>query len=74
MFFFLIIILLGHSNLFELELVTQAGTYVKEFVHGDFERTRPSISSLIGYPSDMVALDCIDIDLVWPEDDLQATK
>ncbi|XP_066146067.1 tRNA pseudouridine synthase Pus10 isoform X2 [Euwallacea fornicatus] len=59
--------ILGH-DLFELEVITQAGTYVKEFVHGDFERTYPSITSLVGYPTDLVALDCIDIDLVWPEE------
>ncbi|CAG9769191.1 unnamed protein product [Ceutorhynchus assimilis] len=57
----------GQSNLFELEIVTQAGTYVKEFVHGDFERTVPSVSSIVGYPTDLVALDCVNIDLVWPE-------
>ncbi|KAL1491413.1 hypothetical protein ABEB36_012014 [Hypothenemus hampei] len=56
----------GHSDLFELVMVTQAGAYVKEFVHGDFKRTQPNISSLIGYPTDMIALDCIDIDLAWP--------
>lgn len=53
--------------MFELAVSTQAGTYVKEFVHGDFERTHPSISSILGYPTDLVALDCMDIDLVWPE-------
>ena len=29
-------------------LETQAGTYVKEFVHGDFGRTRPSLANLLG--------------------------
>lgn len=57
----------GHSDLFEIELVTQAGTYVKEFIHGDFKRTEPSISSILGYSTDVVALDCMDINLLWPE-------
>ncbi|KAF7282622.1 hypothetical protein GWI33_002340 [Rhynchophorus ferrugineus] len=59
----------GHKELFEVEFVTQAGTYVKEFVHGDFNRTTPSLSSVVGYPTDLVALDCIDIELIWPEKD-----
>jgi len=59
----------GHDDLFEVDLVTQAGTYVKEFIHGDFERTDPSISSLLGYATDLVALDCVDINLIWPEAD-----
>ena len=29
-------------------LVTSAGTYVKEFVHGDLGRTRPSVGELLG--------------------------
>jgi tRNA pseudouridine synthase 10 len=30
-----------------LDFVTQAGTYIKELVHGDFQRTTPSISGMI---------------------------
>ncbi len=30
-----------------LRLITQAGTYVKEFVHGDFGRTTPHLGSII---------------------------
>lgn len=54
------------GNLFEVEIVTQAGTYVKEFVHGDLERTCPNLCSIVGYSTDIVALDCIDINLEWP--------
>ncbi|KAJ8980890.1 hypothetical protein NQ317_011274 [Molorchus minor] len=57
----------GHSNLFEIMLITQAGTYVKEFINGDFQRTQPSLSSIIKHPVDVVALDVIKIDLKWPE-------
>lgn len=55
-----------------LDLITQAGThassldnilillsYVKEFVHGDFGRTNPNLSSLLGTESlcDLLLLD-----------------
>ena len=32
---------------FKLVLVSQAGTYVKEFVHGDFNRTVPNLQGLL---------------------------
>lgn len=43
---------------FRLSLSTTAGTYVKEFVHGDLGRCTPSISSLLGCKTDIVELDC----------------
>ena len=46
----------GH-HLFLLKLATQAGTYVKEFVHGDFDRTVPNVAQLLGYDVDIIALD-----------------
>lgn len=49
-----------------LDIVTQAGTYVKELVHGEFGRTRPSISSIIGRDIDIAALDVKAIELDWP--------
>jgi tRNA pseudouridine synthase 10 len=36
-----------NSTFLELKLETSAGTYVKEFVHGDFGRTSPSMRTLI---------------------------
>ena len=38
---------------------TEAGTYIKELVHGDFGRTRPSLSSILGCNIDILALDVI---------------
>ena len=35
------------NHLFILHLSTSAGTYVKEFVHGDFGRTIPNLSSIL---------------------------
>lgn len=56
----------GNHRAIVLDLVTQAGTYVKEFIHGEFGRTVPSISSIIGQEIDIVALDVNGIDLDWP--------
>lgn len=43
---------------FRLHLSTSAGTYVKEFCHGDCARTYPSISTLLEGKTDIVTLDC----------------
>ena len=43
--------------LFKLTLCTQAGTYVKEFVHGDFGRTSPNLCSILDCDVDIIALD-----------------
>lgn len=53
--------------MFTLDLETQAGTYVKEFVHGDFGRTKPSLSSILGVDVDIIALDVTAISLDWPK-------
>lgn len=60
-----------HSNenetFFSLVLKTQAGTYVKEFVNGDFGRTSPSLGTLLNDPLvEILALDVLNIDLEWP--------
>lgn len=50
---------------------TQAGTYVKEFVHGDFGRTKPSLADLLGVECgevDILELDVEDVDMEWPPD------
>jgi len=44
-------------RMLQLDLTTQAGTYVKEFVHGDFGRTDPSLGSLLGCEADIMQLD-----------------
>ncbi|XP_064490260.1 tRNA pseudouridine synthase Pus10-like [Ornithodoros turicata] len=51
---------------FKLEVQTQAGTYVKEFVHGDFGRTTPSLGDLIGAEVDIMELDVHEVSLNWP--------
>ena len=52
--------------LFQLHLQTQAGTYIKEFVHGDLGRTEPSVGTLLGGTFDILALDVESIELDWP--------
>lgn len=54
------------KDLIILDIVTQAGTYIKELVHSDFGRTTPSLSSILGKSMDIVALDVMAIDLDWP--------
>jgi hypothetical protein len=38
----------SQENLFKMHLKTEAGTYVKEFIHSDFGRTRPSLADILG--------------------------
>ncbi|KAL7063760.1 hypothetical protein AAHC03_0973 [Spirometra sp. Aus1] len=54
------------EELFLLELCCEAGTYVKELVHGDFGRTQPNLSSLIGCQVDLLALDVVAVEHDWP--------
>ncbi|XP_021347357.1 putative tRNA pseudouridine synthase Pus10 [Mizuhopecten yessoensis] len=51
---------------FKLNLETQAGTYIKEFVHGDFGRTTPNMSTLTGVECDIFQLDVLSVLLDWP--------
>ena len=46
---------------FTLELRTEAGTYVKEWVEGDGGRTDPSLASLLGVPLKVASLDVLEI-------------
>ncbi|GJQ14361.1 hypothetical protein GpartN1_g6152.t1 [Galdieria partita] len=47
-----------------LDLVTDAGTYVKEFVHGDLGRTSPHLGSLLGCETDILQLDVLQVDII----------
>lgn len=49
------------SNTFELKIMAEAGLYIKEFVSGDGERTKPSIAALLGTKCECKELDVIDI-------------
>ncbi|XP_060199899.1 uncharacterized protein LOC132628171 isoform X2 [Lycium barbarum] len=51
----------GSSQYLLLHLCTQAGTYIKEFVHGDLGRTQPSIGSILGCRTEILQLDVTDV-------------
>ncbi len=44
-----------------LDITAEAGTYIKEFIHGDDGRTEPSISSELGVECDVKTLDVLEI-------------
>ena len=44
-----------------LTLETESGTYVKEFISGDDEKTQPNLSELIGIPCKVKELDVIEV-------------
>lgn len=48
-----------NKHCFLMTLVTTAGTYVKELVHGDCGRTVPSVASLFSCPVHMLQLDVL---------------
>jgi len=54
------------GNMFRMDVLTSAGTYVKELVHGDFDRTRPSLSTMLECDTDILALDVEEVFLDWP--------
>jgi tRNA pseudouridine synthase 10 len=46
---------------FTLEIRTEAGTYVKEWVEGDGGRTEPNLAGLVGVPLKVGFLDVLDV-------------
>lgn len=56
---------LGTPDAFTLRLRTQAGTYIKEFVHGDNGRTKPSLGDLLGCQAQILQLDVTAVDDDW---------
>ncbi|KAJ3106343.1 putative tRNA pseudouridine synthase Pus10 [Phlyctochytrium planicorne] len=55
------------SSILRVDLTTSAGTYVKEFVHGDAGRTVPSLREMLDVSDAAVeTLDVVDVDLDWP--------
>lgn len=51
------------EQFFVLDVEAQAGTYIKEFVHGDNGRTTPSVSSLLGCDADILQLDVLKVNM-----------
>lgn len=57
----------NQPSVFIVDVVTQAGTYIKELVHGEFGRTVPSLTSIVGKQLDIISLDVMGLlDLDWP--------
>lgn len=52
-------ILLNNNIFFQkiLYILASAGTYIKEFVHGDLERTIPNVGTLLNSEADIIQLD-----------------
>ncbi|MHA1594997.1 MAG: tRNA pseudouridine(54/55) synthase Pus10 [Candidatus Baldrarchaeia archaeon] len=50
------------NDTFELLITCQAGLFVREFVEGDYGRTSPSISELLG-----VGCECLEVDILGVE-------
>jgi tRNA pseudouridine synthase 10 len=44
-----------------LYVLASAGTYIKEFVHGDMGRTNPSIGTMLATEADIFQLDVVQL-------------
>lgn len=55
----------GQSNYAILHVCTQAGTYIKEWVHGDRGRTQPSLGALLECEADILQLDVAKVHMKW---------
>ncbi|CAH2056050.1 unnamed protein product, partial [Iphiclides podalirius] len=56
----------GHPQLMRVRVRTSAGTYVKEWAHGELRRTSPALPQLLGARADLLALDVTAVHLPWP--------
>ncbi|KAJ1778356.1 putative tRNA pseudouridine synthase Pus10 [Coemansia sp. RSA 1824] len=52
------------GRFYRVRIESEAGTYIKEFVHGDLGRTVPSLAGLADSPADIFELDveCVSLD------------
>lgn len=55
------VVRLVEKRVFVLDVVAAAGTYIKEFVHGDNGRTVPNVATMLGCEADILQLDVLDI-------------
>jgi tRNA pseudouridine synthase 10 len=56
------------AGYFRLHLTTAAGLYVREFVHGDRGRTKPSVAEILGCRAECAYLDVTNVDMAWLDD------
>lgn len=52
---------LVNEHFLVLDLITQAGTYIKEFIHGDLGRTNPSLGTILKSDCDIIQLDVANL-------------
>jgi len=45
----------------EIRVTAEAGTYIKEWVHGDRGRTSPSLAERLGVACEVIELDVLDV-------------
>lgn len=56
------------DQIFKLNLICEAGTYVKELCHSDFGRTKPNLATLLpNCVADIISLDVTEVNLDWPK-------
>ncbi|CAH2101625.1 unnamed protein product [Euphydryas editha] len=53
-------------QLFVVRARTAAGTYVKEWVHGELRRSAPALRDVLAARADLLALDVAAVHLAWP--------
>ena len=44
-----------------MHVLASAGTYIKEFVHGDLGRTTPNVGTILGCEADILQLDVTQV-------------
>ncbi|KAJ1960550.1 hypothetical protein GGI12_003737 [Dipsacomyces acuminosporus] len=54
------------GNFYKVRIESEAGTYIKEFVHGDLGRTTPSLAGMAGATADILELDVENVSLDFP--------
>ncbi|KAJ2713898.1 putative tRNA pseudouridine synthase Pus10 [Coemansia spiralis] len=54
------------GHFYRVRIESEAGTYIKEFVHSDLGRTVPSLAALAGSTADILELDVENVSLDFP--------
>ncbi|KAJ2850353.1 hypothetical protein IWW36_001970 [Coemansia brasiliensis] len=54
------------ERFYKASIESEAGTYIKEFVHGDLGRTTPSLAEMAGETADILELDVESVSLDFP--------
>ena len=61
------------NEMFQVVFVlSSAGTYIKEFIHGDLGRTLPNFGTLFGTEADIFQLDVLDLYETMNEENMKS--